>query len=338
MAAPVRLGVIGCGSMARAHLRNAAAHPAVQLQAYADVREAAAQEFLHTFGGRYATTDPARLLRDEGIDALLIATHHDSHAALAIAAAQAGKHVLIEKPLAMAVEDCRRVEEAVERAGIVLVVGFKLRFAPLVQEARRLIERPVLTAGQMVDNRWADTHWAQDPVKGGGNVLSQGCHTFDLVCYLHRGTPVEVYAAGGTFTHDPATTSVIDTVAATLRFADGTAAAIIQSDAGLPAFVSKFFFELFDGRLAVQLTDRLHRMTVSGPALAQPRELRAEEVAPGQDPEGLAQELGEFVHCVQTGAPPVIGATARDGMRATAIALAIFDSVRTGRPQPLPAG
>lgn len=338
MAAAVRLGVIGCGSMARAHLRYATTHPAVQVQAYADVREAAAQDFLHTFGGRYATADPARVLRDDGLDAVLIATHHDSHAALAIAAAQAGKHVLIEKPLAMTVEDCRQVEEAVARAGTVLLVGFKLRFAPLVQEARRLVERPVLTVGQMVDNRWGERHWAQDPVKGGGNILSQGCHTFDLVCYLHRGTPVEVYAAGGTFTHDPATTSVIDTVAATLRFADGTAAALIQSDAGLPAFVSKFFFELFDGRLAIQLTDRLHRMTVSGPAMAQPREVRAEELAPSQDPEGLAQQLAEFIHCVQTGAQPGIGATARDGTLATAIALAIFDSVRTGRPQPLPAG
>lgn len=214
MAAPVRLGVIGCGSMARAHPRTAAVHPAVQLHAYADVRAEAAQSFLHSFGGRYATTEPARLWRDEAIDAVLIATHHHSHAELAVQAAQAGKHVLVEKPLAMTVEDCRCVEEAVERAGIILVVGFRLRFAPLVQEAGRLVERPVLTAGQMMDNRWSDGHWAQDP-------------------------------------------------------------------------------------------------------------------------EGLAQELDELVRGVQTGSPPVIGAVARDGTRAMAIALAIFESVRTGRPEPL---
>jgi myo-inositol 2-dehydrogenase / D-chiro-inositol 1-dehydrogenase len=333
--ATFRLGVIGCGGMARAHLRNARHTAGLQLYGYADVNVEAAQRCLHEFGGAYATDDPQRLLRDDAVDAVLIATHHDSHAGLAIGAATAGKHVLVEKPLAMTVAECQRVAEAVERTGARLMVGFKLRYAPLVQEARRYVPQPRLLVGQMMDNRWADQHWAQDPVTGGGNVLSQGCHTFDLLAYLAQSEPVQVYAAGGTFTHDPAATDVIDNLAGTITFASGAAASVIQGDAGAPDYVSKFFFELFDGQQAVQLYDRLHRMTLSGPAHRPAREVRAEDVAPGQDPEGLAQELEEFVRYATTGTPPAIGATVRDGTRATAIALALFESVRTGQPQPV---
>lgn len=334
-ASAIRLGVIGCGGMARAHLGNAVRLPGIRLHGYADAVPAAAQRFLDEFGGAYAGDDAQRVLRDDAVDAVLIATHHDSHAELAIGAAAAGKHVLVEKPLAMTVADCLRVEEAVERAGVRLMVGFKLRYAPLVQEARRYATQPRLLVGQMMDNRWADQLWAQDPAKGGGNVLSQGCHTFDLLAYLAQSQPVQVYAAGGTFTHDPTATTVIDNLAGTITFASGAAASVIQGDAGVPEYVSKFFFELFDGGQAIQLYDRLHRMMLSGPSHRPAREVRAEEIAPGQDPEGLAQELEEFVHFAATGTPPAIGATVHDGTRATAIALALFDSVRTGQPQPV---
>lgn len=333
---PISLGVIGCGAMARAHLRNAVQHPGIRLRAYADAVPAAAQRCLDEFGGTYAGDDARRILRDDAVDAVLVATHHDSHRDLAIQAARAGKHVLVEKPLAMTVGDCRQVEEAVERAGVVLMVGFKLRYAPLVQAARRWAPQPRLLVGQMMDNPWPDTSWAQDPLKGGGNVLSQGCHTFDLLTYLAGDVPVQVFAAGGTFTHDPAATSVIDNLVGTVTFASGAVAAVIQGDAGSPDAVSKFFFELFDGRQAVQLYNRLHQMTLSGPAHRPAKQLDAAGMAPGADPEGLAQELAEFARCAATGTPPSIGATAPDGTRATAVALALFESVRSGQPQTLP--
>jgi predicted dehydrogenase len=338
----LRLGVIGCGGMARLHLRNAVRLPGLRLRAYADARPAAAERFLHEYGGDYASDDPHELLRDDSLDAVLIATHHDSHAPLAMAAAAAGKHALVEKPLAMTVEDCLRIEEAVERAGTLLMGGFQRRYAPLVRDARRRVERPVMLVGQLMDNRWSDGHWAQDPVTGGGNVVSQGCHAFDLLSYLARSEPAQVFAAGGTLTHDPAATQVVDNLVGTITFQSGAVAAVIQGDAGLTEYVSKFFFEVFDGRQAIQLYDRLHRMTLSGPDHRPARELRLADVAaagdfpdvaPDDDPEGLAQELADFVRCAASGAIPETGASARDGTRATAIALALIESVRTGAPQ-----
>jgi predicted dehydrogenase len=320
--------------MARAHMRHAVRLSGLRLRGYADVAPAAAERFRQEFGGDYASGDPEQVLRDDGVDAVLIATHHDSHAGLAVRAARAGKHILIEKPLALTMEECLEVEDAVNRAGVVLMAGFQRRFAPLVLLARRLVPRPFLSLGQMMDNRWGDAIWAQDPVRGGGNVISQGCHTFDLLCYLHQDEPVSVYAAGGTFTHDPQTTTVIDNVAATVRFAGGGTAAVVQGDGGLPSYVSKFFFEVFDGQRAAQLYDRLQHMTVSGPG-QQPAQYAAATEAPGEDPEGLAQQLAEFVRCAAGGVPSPSGATVRDGMRATALALAIFESVRTGQPQPV---
>jgi predicted dehydrogenase len=138
-------------------------------------------------------------------------------------------------------------------------------------------------------------------------------------------------------THDPPGSAIIDNLVGTIRFASGAVAAVVQGDAGAPAYVSKFFFELFDGRQAVQLYDRLHRLTLSGPGHQPPSELAAATVAPREDPEGLAQELAEFTHCASSGQSPAIGATAGDGTRATALAQAFFQSVRTGEPQSLPA-
>ncbi len=323
-------------------MRTAVQLPPLQVRAYADANVEAANRFLHEFGGAYSTGDPQQLLHDDSLDAVLIATHHDSHASLAIAAVAAGKHVLVEKPLAMTVADCRRVEDAVARAGTLLMVGFQRRYAPLVQDARRRVERPLVLVGQLMDNRWSDGHWAQDPITGGGNVVSQGCHAFDLLSYLARSEPVQVFAAGGTLTHDPSMTQVVDNLVGTIAFESHAVAAVIQGDAGMPEHVSKFFFEVFDGRQAIQLYDRLHRMMLSGPGHQPGRYLSVadltasddtRDVNPRDDPEGLAQELADFVQCASSGAAPTIGATARDGTRATAIALALIESVRTGKPQ-----
>jgi predicted dehydrogenase len=190
-----------------------------------------------------------------------------------------------------------------------------------------------MLVGQVMDNPWPDTIWAQDPVKGGGNVISQGCHGFDLLTYLARSEPVQVFAAGGTLTHDPRSTTIVDNLVGTIAFQSGAVAAVIQGDAGVPAHVSKWFFEVFDGATAVQLYDRLHHMTVSGRDHQPARESSAPD---GADPEGLAQQLADFVACAAGSKTPALGALAADGTRATAVAAALIESVRTGAPQPIP--
>lgn len=86
----------------------------VEVAALADLNVAAAEAFQREFGGRYATAEPRRIFDDPGIDAVIIATHHDSHTPLALAAAAARKHILIEKPMALTPAECRRIAAAAE--------------------------------------------------------------------------------------------------------------------------------------------------------------------------------------------------------------------------------
>src|SRR5262249_11762287 len=126
VARTVELALIGCGSNGRGHALRSRQIEGARVRAFIDVREAAARSLAAEFEGAYATTDLARALRDDAIEGVIISTHHDSHPSLAVAAATAGKHLLIEKPLALTVTECQRIEEAVARAGVRAMVGFKM--------------------------------------------------------------------------------------------------------------------------------------------------------------------------------------------------------------------
>src|SRR5262245_42576441 len=215
----LEMGLIGCGALGRVHAGCIAQISGARFAAYADMRVQAAEDLLRDFGGEYATSDVDRLLGDPRLDAVYICTRHDSHAPLAIAAARAGKHILIEKPLALTSEACEAVAAAVQQAGVYLMPAFKMRYYPLVRRAREFLPHPQVLVGQMMDNRWPDGSWAQDPVQGGANVHSQGVHTTDLLRYLAGAEPTHVWAAGGTLTHPGH--SCIDQCVASIRFDGG---------------------------------------------------------------------------------------------------------------------
>ena len=324
----VRVGVIGCGERAEVYCAAAGQVPEIEIGACADVRLEAAERFQRTYGGQYATSEIERVLADPAIEAVWICTWHDSHTALATAAAEHGKHLLIEKPLALSVAECWQIETAVQHAGVAACVGFKMRFMPLVRRAKQLLDRPLLMVGQMMNGRIADEHWSQRPGVGGGNVLGAGCHTADLLCYLAGADPVEVYAAGGTLTHQY--TEVIDNVTATVKFANGVVANLIQGDAGRNPYASTFFCELFGLEKGVCLYDRFHQATLWGFAQNRlgPEDLSAPERA---DIEGDAALLRHFAHCVRDGRPSE--ASVRDGRVATQLMVKICDSIRSGRVQ-----
>ncbi len=253
--AKVGLGVIGCGNMARQHMVNAAVAEGMSLVAYADVVEAAAEKFHSDYGGTYHTDDPAKLMNDDRVDAVLIATRHDSHRDLAIAAARAGKHILLEKPMALTNEHCQEIAEEVDRTGVTFFMGFKLRYCPLVRRARKVMPNPRMSVGQMVDNTWSEDSWAHHPITGGGNVLSQGCHTVDLLYFVNDSEPVTIFAGGGSLSH-PGTPDVIDAVIATITFENGATASWIQGDPQRRDYASKFFLQIFQPGMAVSLQNR----------------------------------------------------------------------------------
>jgi predicted dehydrogenase len=295
----------------------------VRLHAFCDVDERRAGALSARFAGSYPASDPERVLRDGAVDAVYICTHHDTHARLAIRAAEEHKHVMMEKPLALTLRECRDIGSAVEKHGILFMTGFKMRYYPSVARARRFIPSPLVTIGQMMDARWPDTFWANDPGKGGGNILSQGCHTMDLVCHLSGSEPVRISAEGGNFTHPGL--DIVDNIVATIRFGNGSVASVAIGDSGQTPFVSKFSFQITDGVKTAHLRDRLKTITT----------FDGQTVSESADPEeyGFAEENNDFIRSLRNGGPPPI--THVDGLRATLLVLKAFESLRTGLPQTL---
>ena len=321
MASLLQVAIIGCGSMGETHAACLARTDGVRLRAFCDAHSSRASLLAQKYPGAYATDDAGRIFADGEVDAVYICTYHDTHSALAIRAAEAHKHVMMEKPLALTLRECHAVGEAVEKHGIRFMTGFKMRYYPAVARARQFIPSPHLTIGQLMDARWPDEFWANDPVKGGGNVLSQGCHAMDLVCHLSGARPVRIYAEGGNFTH-PAL-GIVDAIVSTIRFDNGSVAAVSIADAGQTPFVSKFSFQIADGTRTAHLRDRLKTVTL----------FDGRSTTESVDPEeyGFAEENNDFISSLIAGTPPPI--THTDGLRATLLVLSAFESLRTGLPQ-----
>jgi predicted dehydrogenase len=310
----VRIACIGCGFIGRRHLENVSAMPGVKLHACVDVRESAAQAFRGEFGGSYHTTEAERVFNDPDVDAVIIATHHDSHTPLALAAAAAGKHILLEKPAALTVEECAAIRDAVNRAGVVCSVNFKFRFAPVVMRVREVIPQPILIVGQLAMERMPDDLWVRDPVRGGGLLLATACHTVDMVCHLSGSHPVRIYAEG----------RGLDATVATVRFANGSIAALAAADVGENPYTGKWLHQVFDGTRSAVLYDHFRQVRFSG---VEPGHFHACEELRADGTYGM---LEDFIASIQTSRRPAV--TIDDGLRATALALQLLKSVESTKP------
>lgn len=320
----IRAAVIGCGGLGKVHSECISLLEGMEVAAYADVALGQAETLLRQFGGVYATDDPERIFQDAAIDAVYVATQHDSHADLCIRALEAGKHVMVEKPLAMTVEDCLRIGETVRRTGGKLMTAFKMRYYDMLLKAKELIPRPLVVTMQMMDNRWANDMWANDPVRGGGNVISQGCHSCDILRFVAGRDPIEVYAAGGNY-YQP--TGVVDNLTATFRFDGGAAGSWVQGDCGCPPLTSKFFMQLFDENKSITLSDRLTTLVYQEAG-------REKQVFRGTET-GFLEENRAFLACLRDGTDPPIDHI--DGLYATLMPLQAIRSLQSGKPEPIRA-
>jgi predicted dehydrogenase len=339
---PTEIGVaiIGLGGKGRSHARNLAGLPGVRIAALGDVSDEAIARCRAELGdagrGAYGTGDAERIVADPNVDAVVIATQHDSHRPLAVAAARARKHLLVEKPLALTAADSQAIVDAVEANGVRLLMGFQARHRRFVQLVKERIPRPKVVVGEIIDPKWPDEFWAVDPVKGGGNVLSQGVHTFDLVCYLAAGEPTRIHAVGGILSHDPTVTPTIDACMATIQFDNGALASVNIGDFGpLPWHADKSFYQVFDGgsRSATMFGTTVLFASADGLSGKKQVEELNEEGSPDQS--STVRLVEELAACVRENRAPTIAAGAREGHRASLLALAAFESMRTGQPQSL---
>ena len=231
----LRIGVAGLGRAFMLMQPAFCADPRVELVAGADPRAEATQRFAAEFGARtYASVEA--LCADRDVDVVYIATPHPQHAAHAELAAAAGKHILVEKPMAITLDECRRMTAAAARAGVCLVVGHGHSFDRPIARTRELIAGGefgglrMITAQCYTDflyrPRIADELDAQ---KGGGAVLNQGSHQVDIVRLLGGGRVQTVRALVGAWDRARPAEGAY---AALLTFADGAFASLVYSGYG----------------------------------------------------------------------------------------------------------
>ncbi|MDO4888663.1 MAG: Gfo/Idh/MocA family oxidoreductase [Actinomycetaceae bacterium] len=203
----IRVGIIGCGKIAQVrHIPEYLAHDGTQIAAYFSRTHSRAQELAGRYGGT-AYARLADLLADESIDAVSICTANAVHAEHAIAALEAGKHVLCEKPMATTIEDCQAMLEAAATAGKVLMIDQNQRLAPAHRKAKELVEAGVI--GDVLTFRTTFGHggpetWSINPGAGTwffdakaaamGALADLGVHKTDLIQYLLGAKVAEVTA------------------------------------------------------------------------------------------------------------------------------------------------
>ena len=320
--------LIGCGSAGGSHARGAVADPDIVVRGFCDIEPAAAAAVAGEHDGAWHTSDPQRVFTDPEIDLVSIATAHDSHAELAIAALTAGKHLYLEKPMAMTSADCLRIEAARAAADRRLMLNHSIRFA---NAARAIRERlgPIMVSHAQCTMPPADLRrWRWHPTQGGGPVYDVGVHALDLLCWMHRDHPVEVYATGGAVRHPEELrgSGVLDTIAATLRFADGGAATFLMADAGRNELTGKWFFEFFDGAASAVLHDHFQAATLT----------RQDQATGEDDTETLRPEpaarFAPLVAAIRAGTETPVGPA--DGIRTALLVERVLESIATGRPQP----
>ncbi|MGE0485922.1 MAG: bi-domain-containing oxidoreductase [Gammaproteobacteria bacterium] len=219
-AGAVTAGFIGSGNYAGQVLIPAFAATPARLHGVCSAAGVSATRIGRQFGMGIATTDPDAIIADPTCNLVVVATRHDSHADYACRVLAAGKHVFVEKPLALDQDGLDAVRDAYQAAGDRLVmVGFNRRFAPQVVELKRLlgqVTQPAAFVMTVNAGAIAADHWTQDPAVGGGRIVGEACHFVDLLRFL-AGSPVsEVSAHALRKTGEP-----VDSVSATLAFANG---------------------------------------------------------------------------------------------------------------------
>jgi len=327
------LGVIGLGMAGAVMVRAAARHPGTVLTAAADPQPGPREAFGRDFNARtYA--DARALAEDPAVEAVYIATPHQFHAEHAVMAAERGKHVILEKPMALTLADCDRIIAAVERAQVHLVVGHTHAFDSAVRAMRGLIASGELGALGMIAS-WNYTNYLYRPrrpeeldtSKGGGILFNQVPHQVDTVRLLGGGLVKSVRAQAGVL--DPARPTEAN-CAAFLEFADGVPATLVYSG-----------YDFFD-------TDELHfwiseRGSPKRPGWGASRRALRVRQAKGEPEAGLRTQLAGY-GSKDDGEPPhqphfglTVATCARGDLRASADGVYVYDESGK-REVPLPGG
>jgi predicted dehydrogenase len=334
---PVRFAVVGCGAIAPFHVEAIQRTDGASLVAVASRQPEQARSFAEARGIGWSDGLDS-ILRRPDVDVVSICTPSGLHAEMAIALMRAGKHVVVEKPLATTLEQADAMLEASRQTGRTLAVISQLRFAPDVQEVREAVTggrlgRLLLADLSMKYHRsqqyydsagWRGT-WGMD---GGGALMNQGIHGIDLLAWL-AGTPRTIYGFARTLARR---IEVEDTAVAVAELEGGCLATITGTTSVTPGFPRRLSLHGERGTIVLEET-RVVTWEIEGEperpvtAAGAPGAARV-PTAVGQE-EFTAQYRAVVASLREGRAPPV---SAEEARKALATVLAIYESSHTGRP------
>ena len=321
-AGQVRLGILGAGIIANTFMEATPDVPNLTVCTICDNAPGKARALAEPLDIAWSS-DYRAVLADDEIDAVYIALPHHLHEEATIAAAQAGKHILLEKPMANSLDEADRMLAAQARAGVKLMLGFTHRFHSELETAKRLIEAgelgrltmalDVMTTG----GRIPDWFWQKEQA-GGGVLHVDGAHSFDRLRWLMGTEIAEVFAYAETFDRRK---TVEDSVVVAIRFEGGALGSTVHnwvSDHPLP-FKCDLDIYGTDGAIRIDTWQSL-AFSSAHHSWVQRR----------QRDDMFQKEIGEFVNAIIEDRAPCV--TGEDGKRSLACVLAAYESARAGRP------
>jgi predicted dehydrogenase len=316
---PIRIGFVGIGWIAGTHMDALSQLEDAQPVAFCDLDSGRAERAAARFGGR-AYTDWRAMLDAEPLDALYICLPPHGHDGVEIEAAQRGIHLFIEKPVARDLDYARRVEEAIQKAGIICSVGYHFRYYGATERAKeRLQGLPVL----MVKGAWdggmpTSAPWWRTYAHSGGQLVEQTTHFFDLARYL-VGEIVEVFAFSHhnpELLHQPnGDIAVADVVC--LKFENGAVGVITDTNGLYPP-----------GEAGLKIYTPNRIIEVAWDRLVETEQNRKEEYHSRDNP--YLRESEAFLTAIRTGDRSLIRSDYSDAVRTLAVTVAADAAGRTG--------
>ncbi|MEQ1929575.1 MAG: bi-domain-containing oxidoreductase [Parvularculaceae bacterium] len=295
------LGIIGAGQFAKGVLLPAIMETGgFRAVGVATAKGLSAKSVAEKYGADYAVSDAARVFEDANVNAVVIASRHDTHARFVIEALRRGKHVFVEKPLCLTEEELAAIESAAASSDGVLCVGFNRRFSPLfgaLQEHFTGRGEPMAMTYRVNAGRiplTAENAWVHDSLIGGGRIIGEGCHFIDAMSALCGARPATVQAAAvNTGRRD---LSNQDIASILITFEDGSVGALHYWSNG-DAAAAKERLEVFcEERIGVLDNFRKVLLTAGG---------KTKTISAASQQKGFPQEAAQFLEACRNGRPSI---------------------------------
>jgi len=328
-------GVIGCGNISSFHIEAIRRLPNARLAAVAS-RDARKARSVAEREGCAACGDYRELLARDDVEIVCLTTPSGTHAEIGMDVLAAGKHLLVEKPMAMRSRDAERMMELAERKGVTLSVVSQRRFEEAHQIAKRAVDEGRLGKLLLVEAHvplyrsqeyYDSADWRGTPDQDGGALMNQGIHSIDLLLWF-GGRAVSVCGKVATLTHDM---EAEDLGLAIVSFANGAYGTIMASTSIRPGFSPTLSIYGERGTIRMEGTKFVHW---SVPGMEEPK--LTDEASDGSgvsDPKAIShvyheRQLAAQIAAIENDQPPPV--TGHDGKRAVELIEAIYSSSKTG--------